>query len=174
MNLEDARKTYQQLIQKVEILAQNQLQRYLDEIQCALGCDACCRPPDSLFRIEALYLIEGIRKVRSQYASLIASQLAEYRAQRREFCPLLYEGRCLVYEERPMICRSHGLAIWIAEERTLSWCPLNFQRVQPDREDALDIEILNKTLSVLTTLTFPEQEARRPLVDIIEEALNDV
>ena len=89
--------------------------------QCR-GCeDNCCR---SLFYhhtfLEFFYLIKGLRSLAPDRRAAV-----EHRAARicesaekslagperpRFMCPLNEDGRCLLYEFRPMICRLHGVA----------------------------------------------------------------
>lgn len=85
------------------------------------GCeDNCCR---SLFYhytwCERLYLIIGLEKQPPAEARIITEK-ARRVVQRdalihqghelpRQFCPANRDGRCALYDHRPMICRLHGL-----------------------------------------------------------------
>ena len=64
-------------------------------------------------------------------------------------CPLLENGRCLLYAARPLICRTHGLPILIREEgqNRVDFCPLNFTGYDSLPGTALiDLERLNQVL----------------------------
>ncbi len=89
--------------------------------QCR-GCeDNCCR---SLFYhhtfLEFYYLKKGLRSLapdRRAAVGLRAARICESMEkapaggeQPRFMCPLNEDGRCLLYEFRPMICRLHGVA----------------------------------------------------------------
>ena len=87
------------------------------------GCEeSCCR---SVFHhhtfIEALLLREGLRSLAAhERDEVLATARAVATAQsapaagsggvHRPMCPLNLEGRCRLYEVRPMICRLHGVA----------------------------------------------------------------
>ena len=85
------------------------------------GCeDNCCfaRFYHHTFA-EYLYIKKGLdtldavnRKEIKEKAVLICRQTEEldkYRSQVHLLCPLNYEGMCVLYAYRPMICRLHGL-----------------------------------------------------------------
>lgn len=78
-------------------------------------------------------------------------------------CLFLDEGRCRIYEARPIICRSQGLPLRsreIAAPRHLDWCPLNFKGFAPadfDPAAVLNLETLNRLLAGLVR----EEEAER-------------
>ena len=171
MKEEEVQRNYRALLGKIKEQEEKQLSIYSQEIQCRLGCDSCCRPPDSLFLIEAKNLEEGISKIDKKHKDIIQLQLEEYQAKERELCPILFEGRCLSYENRPSICRTHGYAVWIGEEEKLSWCPLNFQGEKPKKEMAFDIDRLNQMMALITKLAYPDEEGRRPLVEVIRQGL---
>jgi Fe-S-cluster containining protein len=85
------------------------------------GCqDNCCQTRFYHHTlIEYLYLLEGVRQlgratwqaVRTQALSVM-DQMAQADRQGkapRIMCPLNENGRCLVYDHRPLICRLHGI-----------------------------------------------------------------
>lgn len=164
---------YTTLLGKIDDLSSRQHETFGEEIRCQKGCDSCCRPPDSLFLIEVETLQKGLRGLHEDARVLVKQQLEAYKTNVREMCPMLHEGGCMVYEARPSICRTHGYAIFWREEEKLSWCPLNFTDVTPEKDDAFDIERLNQMLSLVTQLSWPSEEARRDLVEVIEEALGE-
>lgn len=85
------------------------------------GCqDNCCQTRFYHHTLlEYLYLLEGVRQlnrptwqaVRHQ-ALFVINQVAPADQQGEAppiMCPLNQNGRCLVYDHRPMICRLHGI-----------------------------------------------------------------
>ena len=82
------------------------------------GCtDNCCltRFYHHTF-VEYAYLKSGFlmlpRETRSQLAATARQVAAAYEAQEdteKIMCPLNQNGRCMVYDYRPMICRLHGI-----------------------------------------------------------------
>ncbi len=88
---------------------------------CA-GCeDSCCR---TRFRhhtlIEYAYLRQGFKGLDAGLRRRVTDKAVVYREALREaesrgvpfrhWCPLIRDGRCMLYAFRPMICRLHGLA----------------------------------------------------------------
>lgn len=117
-----------------------------DSMLCRKGCDACCRSI-SIFAVEAFHMrsfLEGLHeKERLSVREHVGGQGDV------ENCPLLCQGVCLLYEARPVICRTHGFPLLVTEgeESFLDCCPMNFS----GKEDlalsrALHLETLNRTL----------------------------
>lgn len=99
-----------------------------DGITCHRGCDDCCRRRFSVTGIEADAVLEALAQLDDARRAEIAGRVREGNA-----CPMLdADGGCAVYAARPLICRTHGLAIRFTEpgsERrlpVLDACPKNF------------------------------------------------
>jgi Fe-S-cluster containining protein len=131
---------------------------------------AVARTPErfSVFEVEA-------RPIREALAQLARTD-PEARRRVRErgedpglrACALLLDGRCSVYEQRPLICRSHGLPIGVRESDEpgsplrLDHCPLNFSKLEHGDRDiprasVLVLDAINQPLAVLAELTAPGQ-----------------
>lgn len=122
------------------------------QITCAPGCEACCHVDLSVFEIEAA-------AIRTALAALPESTRARVRAgaDQRERCAMLLDGRCAIYEQRPLICRSHGLAVQL-DEGSVDHCPLNFTQRPPPSSTVLRLQAVNEPLSVMATLWDGEGE----------------
>ncbi len=85
------------------------------------GCDDnCCK---SLFyhhtHVEKAYLLHGVLNLPDRTRSAVILRARQYMDRLLLYhrpdtpfsmmCPLNLEGRCLVYDHRPMICRLHGI-----------------------------------------------------------------
>ena len=127
--------------------------------QCAAGCDACCHVRIGVFAVEAA----PIRQALAQLAVTDPSLRARVRAQadhpaHQDRCALLVDGRCSVYTQRPLICRSHGLPIGVPDptdptgQLRVDHCPLNFQDEPPPRASVLRLDAINQPLALLATL----------------------
>ena len=116
------------------------------QMQCAQGCQSCCHVDLSVFEVEAA-------RVRDALAALPDPLRARVREQARqtEHCAMLVDGLCAVYEQRPLICRSHGLAV-LLEDGAVEHCPLNFTQAPPDPAGVLRLAAINQPLSVIATL----------------------
>lgn len=137
-------------------------------VTCHAGCAACCAVDLSLFPVEAAALREAVRALPAA-----ARQAAAERARAGAHCALLDPGtrRCLVYADRPLICRTHGLAVRF-EGRT-SWCPLNYRDETPALADTLVLERLNAPLALLDHLAAPERAGRTERSRIADIALEE-
>ena len=85
-------------------------------VQCARGCNFCCHSAVSVsapevFRITRLIASTAVPRAGLDSAAVVARAQArtgpvlEAVLSRRAPCPLLIEGECGVYEDRPMGCR---------------------------------------------------------------------
>jgi hypothetical protein len=95
--------------------------------KCGRDHDRCCSTPIRLSMIEAVYLtqrmnvgsssekrlqviaraVETARRERIADSQVDAEGLLPVRCQRR--CPLLEEGKCILFADRPLRCRCFGL-----------------------------------------------------------------
>jgi Fe-S-cluster containining protein len=120
-----------------------------EQFQCHLGCDGCCAPGLSVFGIEAETIREALATMQRDNPALrqLLRQQAHGAAD-RDRCTLLVAGRCAVYEARPLICRSHGVAARDPDGQ-LTHCPLNFTTAPPRADAVLDLDALNRPLAVM-------------------------
>ena len=82
------------------------------------GCDDnCCRTRfyHHTF-LEYLYIIDGFNRLSAEIkretrnrARKVCNQMNEENTPFGQMCPLNFEGRCILYIHRPMICRLHGI-----------------------------------------------------------------
>lgn len=96
------------------------------QISCRRGCSACCSEPVYAERAEAELIVEKIRGMppseQERIGGLVQEWVHRVRAsglldrnephvldyrRLRLACPLLLNGECLVYRDRPLGCRSH-------------------------------------------------------------------
>lgn len=121
---------------------------------CRAGCDSCCHQRFGVFAAEA----EPIRRALADLAVRTPVLRARIRRQaddpaHHDRCALLVDGACAVYDERPLICRSHGLPIAVADPAPrVDHCPLNFTAGAPPPASVLRLDAVNQPLVVLATL----------------------
>ncbi|WP_320174895.1 dual specificity protein phosphatase [Maridesulfovibrio sp.] len=117
---------YLDLAGKVEQLAA----KFQDQQQCGLDHDRCCRTPLRMTLAEALHLSHcvNLELTHEDRLAVIEKAVATARAERlamREIssdneagfclsgvdsiCPLLEEGKCRLFDSRPLQCRAFGL-----------------------------------------------------------------
>jgi len=127
---------------------------------CRKGCSECCTSI-SVLPLEWFVLKE---KVKERFPTFQPEKPVES-------CALLKEHACSLYQDRPLICRTHGLPLlYLTEEYDLegnrteldeadwqiSWCDLNFTAVTEETmeeifepEDVLNMEEWNTQLKSL-------------------------
>lgn len=136
-----------------------------DQFACRPGCESCCHQRFSVFEVEASPIREALAQLARTDPE--ARRRIRERGEDTELreCALLLDGRCSVYEQRPLICRSHGLPIGVRESDEpgsplrLDHCPLNFSDGHGDRDipraSVLVLDAINQPLAVLAELTAP-------------------
>lgn len=127
--------------------------RHANRFQCRLGCHTCCAPGLSVSRVEQARLADHIRTTPGLEQALRDLEREQPHADTR--CNFLdAQGKCLVYEARPVICRSHGAPVRVTLQQVarLDVCPLNFAGVDLTTlaaGDCIDVETLNTILYVV-------------------------
>lgn len=139
---------YVELCDKVCAFSDRVCRDYSDAIDCARGCCDCCGPDLSLTPLEFDYLAGAFAHV---------DLPPGFSAAGRSGCFLLYQGQCLLYERRPIICRTHGLVITVGTGAgsLRDCCPKNFRDWCLDDlppEAVLDLERLNTVLLSINIL----------------------
>jgi uncharacterized protein len=148
--------SYRQLVVKVDRFAAGVSERYAGQLACRRGCDACCTHI-GVSAVEALALARAVSALPREEAEALRKRGALMREDAG--CPLLEEGVCLLYDVRPIICRTQGLPLLVTEEegRRVDHCPLNFQEVETISGVAvLDLETLNQALAAINLLCLRE------------------
>lgn len=117
-------------------------ERHSADLLCRKGCHECCRL-EGVTALEAQVLISALH--------LEGAVINKQPALQAGFCPFLWVDECLVYKDRPLICRTHGLAIsgQFLTGGVVDCCPANFSKkllVSIDRDLILDIDMINDNL----------------------------
>lgn len=168
-------KEYSELLSSVDKWFANCIAQSGERIRCAAGCSECCRGLFDITLLDAALLKKGFDQLdagtRGQVLERCRSRLFVLQELWPEFdspyllnyrpeeeweilmpdddetpCPLLgQDGRCLVYEFRPMTCRLHGLPLVDLTGEVLhdEWCTLNFVDNDPLADTALRGEFTN-------------------------------
>lgn len=163
------RSTLVQLRRKVDAHFDAAVARTPDAFACRRGCDSCCHQRFSVFAIEAAALRESLARLGAADPDLRARirEQADDPAHRHH-CALLVDGVCAVYDERPLICRAHGLPT--LADGAVDHCPLNFTAGPPPAASVLRLDAVNQPLAVLATLwTGDRSLVRIDLADLARE-----
>lgn len=115
--------------------------RHGSDMQCATGCSDCCHVQLTITSVEAA----AIRQLVERWPDDRRASLAEPGPHCAALDP---QGRCKIYDARPIVCRSHGAPIRMrrASLPVIESCFRNFTQTEPDADCVLDQE----TLSALT------------------------
>lgn len=107
------------------------------DMQCGPGCATCCTLT-TVTPLEAhavgLYLSEHPGQA-DAIRQCPPGTRAGAPALDHEMCPLLLHRQCAVYPARPIICRTHGLAVRYAGTGPMHSCPMNFRERDPETLD---------------------------------------
>ncbi|MCR9203937.1 MAG: YkgJ family cysteine cluster protein [Halobacteriovoraceae bacterium] len=142
-------------------------QKYKSQMTCAEGCSRCCIGGLSVFAWEAAIITDWFFDLNSQqkedwkklqvHPSSKSSPFIDSDGEENEPCSFLRNDRCSIYEVRPSLCRTQGMALQFQESDGGSfrdWCPLNFQDLEagPHESDDLNLNALNHMLATAQIL----------------------
>ncbi len=140
---EDLFQPYREFLTRLDLLIASVRDYYKESITCARGCSSCCTAGLSVFPVEALYI--------KTYAGDIQRKSAPGPGK----CTFLENDLCLIYQLRPVVCRTQGMPLLYGtdsnEETELSLCELNFQGrniqecISPDH--IIDMDRINTILA---------------------------
>ena len=154
---------YKELLEQVDGWFTRSMELYPEQISCRSGCSACCRSLFDITLLDAYYLKLGFDALPEATRELVQRKCQERLEMMREPwpefarpfvlnhrpdgewealmpeedetpCVLVGEdGRCLVYANRPMTCRLHGIPLVDTDGELMhdDWCTMNFVDADP-------------------------------------------
>ena len=161
--MEQILKQHKELLAQVDGWFARSMDLYPEKISCRSGCSACCRSLFDITLMDAYYLKSGFEALPADKREMVRTKCRErlvlmqkhwpefahpfvlnHRPE-EEWEPLMPEedetpcvllgddGRCLVYENRPMTCRLHGIPLVDTEGELMhdDWCTMNFADEDP-------------------------------------------
>jgi hypothetical protein len=140
---------YADVAKKVDAFFDRVEGRHGRDMQCNSGCSDCCAVRLTITAVEAQAIRDFVAGWSSNRRATLAANVA---AAGPDHCAALDQsGRCLVYEARPLVCRSHGVPIRMtaASLPVVQACSRNFTEHGPAAADA-DCILDQTTLSALT------------------------
>ena len=156
-------KQHVELLAQVDDWFARSMTLYPEKISCQSGCSACCRSLFDITLLDAYYLKLGFDSLPDETKERVLQKCHErldlmrlewpefdhpfvlnYRSE-EEWEPLMPEedetpcvllgedGRCLVYHNRPMTCRLHGIPLVDTDGEPMhdDWCTMNFVDEEP-------------------------------------------
>lgn len=187
--------TYQQLVARIEVFGQSVHQRYPTQMMCHAGCDGCCYQQFTIFPVEAYHIAQVIAELgpveRRQLRDALMPVENPWRIrcnvepETPRPCVLLRDGRCSLYEGRPLICRLQGYPLFsemiaprageVGTGGQRDCCPLNFAAVRLESIDAqavFNLDLVNQTLVAINHLFLQEQSQPDQRVSIRRAVLD--
>jgi uncharacterized protein len=163
---------YRQLTARVDALCKAIKAALGEQITCSEGCSSCCTSI-TVFPVEASALRVALKSLPDRQAEEIIRHVSEHADGER--CPLLLHHRCLLYDARPIICRTHGLPIIYTTDgqHNSDCCPLNLTEVESlSGSSAVDLDKLNTLLVAVNSIYLSQTESLETDVRVtIAEAL---
>lgn len=147
---------YRNLIARVDSLVCGIEEQLKESLTCHAGCSSCCLAI-TIFPVEAAALNAALDCLSPEESAAIRKQVSENADGER--CPLLLNDRCLLYESRPVICRTHGLPITFKENdnQQFDCCPLNqLESESLPGSAVIDLDRLNTLLVAVNSLFLKE------------------
>lgn len=139
---------YRKLLTRVDDFSSRFIRMYQEQIVCQHGCTDCCRQDLHLLPVEFHYLKQGFTRLPEAEKNITEGSSQD------TYCTLLHEGSCLLYDLRPIICRTHGLPLLITENDR-QWrdcCPKNFEGQSLEHLPEKDLLHLEKLNTILVTV----------------------
>jgi Fe-S-cluster containining protein len=134
--------SYHQLRTRIDRFVESVFARYSEQIACRPGCGQCCCGGLTLVMVEAVVLGEALG-IEAERVHLQAGQPPLYEDGH---CGLLDdENRCMIYKDRPLICRTQGMPLKYPGAE-VSTCDLNFVGLEPLHSAVFDMDNLEIAL----------------------------
>ncbi|WP_027358553.1 YkgJ family cysteine cluster protein [Desulforegula conservatrix] len=148
-NVKDFLLNYKNLVKKIDEKCLSISTHYNQHIKCKKGCSQCCKL-DAVFPVEAVSIA----------LSVIDNKIGFNATRENEDCNFLKEGICTIYNERPIICRTHGYPIFFEEDgrQKADCCSMNFSDIDETlgSNAFVDIDKINNLLYTINSLFIKE------------------
>ncbi len=162
--------SYLELADRIDRFTQNVIQHHGSEIRCKPGCSDCCRVDLSIYVFEAEHILGAFEKLTSKQQESVLERARNLSRGRSGDCPFLEQNICLAYENRPIICRTHGLVLLVPGEDRISVCLHNFKsQTKLDKRFVMDLEPINQILATINHIKtggFTRTTISRAIVDL--------
>ncbi len=145
---------YKKICDNIDLKISKILSFYKNDILCAKGCSSCCMEitllPVEFFSIKYEFDKRYSLKNLSNNYDIFTSR----NESNKKECIFLKNSICMIYESRPVICRTQGLPLLyysdLLENYTISFCEKNFtlrnDDFELDTEFTIDLDRLNSSL----------------------------
>jgi uncharacterized protein len=175
---------YKQLVERVDTFGKAIRRRYPEQITCHVGCDGCCYQQFTVFPVEAYALGQAVADLSRTERQRLRERLQQepdpwHIIDEPAPCVLLQDGRCLLYQGRPVLCRMHGFPLFSTmierpDGGQRDCCPLNFPGMPLETIEAqtiYNLDLVNQTLAAIHHLFVQEQGGSAQRVTIRQAVL---
>ena len=153
-----ADETYKRILNRADEFFNSNFAEQRQNMQCGRGCSLCCYGLFEIGSADVPVLAEGLEKLHPARRKKIIRRAMQIIAESRhpnlrecspiekeQFfnrsasvpCPNLSEnGECLIYESRPLVCRTFGLPLRDDDHYIGDVCELNFTDAGADQKMA--------------------------------------
>jgi Fe-S-cluster containining protein len=173
--------TINDLYLKVSEFEKNISNETLSLSNCKNGCSRCCYVDLSVFQIEADNIRSWFHSLSSREKNTLQkkwqeplSKMVNFHGEEVFSCPFLSNESCTIYEARPLICRTQGLALKFKDqqEEFVDICPLNEEMIENiSTTEILNLDLLNLILSQLENIQSQGSGRERPRLETIKASL---
>ena len=164
--------SYRSILDRADAFFRSVMETQPENLQCGRGCSLCCYGLFEVGSADIPILDEGLSGLHPSRRQMIVRRAAEIIAESRHpnlrestpyekdaffartasvACPNLDDsGACMVYQHRPLVCRTFGLPLRDGKRYLGDVCELNFNQASDQQrlsaawdlqwEDALDPE----------------------------------
>jgi len=150
--------SYRKILDRADAFFGEVMTRLPEQLECRRGCTMCCHGLFEIGTADVSLIADGIRgldpavrrsvadRARHLVESLAQPNLRECSPDEKEAfftrsedipCPALDEtGTCLIYEHRPIVCRTFGLPLREGASYLGQECELNFRTATLEQKEA--------------------------------------
>jgi len=150
-----ADETYKSILNRADAFFRSVMDTQPQNLQCGRGCSLCCYGLFEIGSADVPVIADGLAKLHPQRRAMIIRRAVEIIAtsrhpnlrecspiEKEKFfdrtsstpCPNLGEsGECMIYDFRPLVCRTFGLPLRDGRKFIGDICDLNFTEA-PDAE----------------------------------------
>lgn len=175
-NMISSLKLYDELLRKVDAFTKRVASRYMDHISCREGCAECCII-ESVNSIEAFHILKAFACMTEEKKRFVMANMGK--TPDGNPCLFLHDDACVIYGNRPIICRTHGFPLLV--DGRVAFCPKNFSElIHVDPEFVLNLENLNTMLAAVNIRFLSEtgivffQRDRIILREIFQRPVSDI
>jgi Fe-S-cluster containining protein len=150
--------SYKRILKEADASFRGVAEKQPQHLQCGRGCSLCCYGLFEIGSADIPFIAEGLAKMHPARRKMVVARAREIMEtsehpslrdcspiEKEKYfdrtastpCPNLSDaGECLMYEHRPLVCRTFGLPLRNGEKYLGDVCELNFTEASPSEKEA--------------------------------------